>query len=186
MGVPKTPVQIGSLDESSIDLTAGRISQSSANTLLAAVNHLAFDFDHTPTLPSFMNRSVIQIRIYDPLRISGSAPLACRFRRDQLVKKLGKDRTVMGQLVGNKQGLTLKAAGQILKESPCIIQFPPANPERNQKACGGVDGCPDPSLSVLAFEVFFASRTFLFFTNVHNSSSWVSLSSSDFRRLEST
>jgi hypothetical protein len=149
------------------------------------MNHPAFDLDHMPTLAGFMNSSVIQIRIYDPLRITGSAPFACRFRRDYLVIKLGKDRTVMGQLIGNKQGLALKAAGQILKKSPCIIQFPPANPERNQKACGGVDGGPDPGLSILALEVFFTARTFLFFTNVHNSSSWVSLSSSDLRRLES-
>lgn len=56
----------------------------------------------------------------------------------------------MGQLVGNKQGLTLKAAGQILEQPPCIVQFTPANPERNQKARGGIDGGPDPGLSVLA------------------------------------
>jgi len=94
MGVPKTPVQIGSLNVSSIDRATGLIGQSGANTLLGAVNHLAFDFDHTPTLTGFMNRGVIQIRIYDPLRITGPAPFACRCRQDQFVKQLGKDRTL--------------------------------------------------------------------------------------------
>jgi len=62
-----------------------------------------------------MNRSVIQISIYDPLRITGSAPFACRRHREQLVKQLGKDRTVMWQFVGNKQWLALKATGQIFE-----------------------------------------------------------------------
>ena len=92
----------------------------------------------------------------------------------------------MGQFVGNKQGFTLKTARQILKQPPSIVQFAPANPERNQKSRGGVDGRPDPGLPVLALDLLLAARTFLFFTNVHNSSSWVSLSSSDVSRLEST
>ena len=89
MGVPETPVQIGSLDVSSIDRAAGRIGQSGANTLLAAVNHFAFDFDYTPTLAGFMNRSVIQIRINDFLRITRAALFARRCHRDQFVKQLG-------------------------------------------------------------------------------------------------
>ena len=152
MRIPETPVQIGSFYVSSIDRGTGRIGQSGANTLLAAVDHLAFDLDHTPILAGFMNRSVIQIGIYDPLRLTGSAPFACRRHRDQLVKQFSKDRTVMRQFVGNKQWLALKATGQILEQLSSIVQFAPTDPERNQKSRGGVDGRPDPGLSVLALK----------------------------------
>lgn len=89
MGIPETPVQIGSLDVSSIDRGAGRISQSGDNTLLITVNHLAFDFDYTPTLTGFMNRSVIKIRIDDLLRSTWAAPFARWCRGNQFVKQLG-------------------------------------------------------------------------------------------------
>jgi hypothetical protein len=88
MSFPEAPVQIGSLDVSSIDRAAGRISQSGANTLLAAMNHLAFDFNYTPTLAGFMNRSVIQIRINDLFWITWAVPFACRCHRNQFVKQL--------------------------------------------------------------------------------------------------
>lgn len=92
----------------------------------------------------------------------------------------------MGQFVGNKQWLVLKTTSQILEQLSSIVQFAPSDPERNQKSRGGVDGRPDPGLPVLVLKVSLATRTFLFFTKVHNSSSWVSLSSSDVSRLEST
>jgi hypothetical protein len=53
MGVPKTLVQIGSLDVSSINRATGQIGQSVANVLLAAVNHLAFNLEQTPRIVQF-------------------------------------------------------------------------------------------------------------------------------------
>ena len=120
--LPETPVQIGSFYVSSIDRGTGRIGQSGANTLLAAVDHLAFDLDHTPILAGFMN-SVIQIGIYDPLRLTGSAPFACRRHRDQLVKQFSKDRTVMRQFVGNKQWLL---------SNPCSCRARPIRAHRSR------------------------------------------------------
>lgn len=68
----------------------------------------------------------------------------------------------MGQFVVNKQRFTLQSARQILEQLPSIVQFAPANPERNNKSRGGVDGRSDPSLSVLGRELLLAARTFLF------------------------
>lgn len=54
-----------------------------------------------------MDRSVIQIRINDPLRITRPAGFASRCLWNQFVKQFAQDCTVMGQVIRNNQGLAL-------------------------------------------------------------------------------
>ncbi len=186
MGVPQSPVQIGTFDIRSIDCLARRLLQSRTDLLLTTVDHFALDLDHPPILAGLMNRGIMQIIINDTLWAWGPPGLARRRRRNQFVKQLAKDRPVMGEFIRDKQGLALTAVSQILQNSPGIVQFATADPERNQQARGGVDGRPDPRPPVLTFDIFGAARTFLFFTKVHSSSSCVSVSSNEVNRLEST
>lgn len=133
-----------------------------------------------------MNRSIIQIRIDDPLRVARPPGFSRGSRRYQFMKQLTKDLAVMGQLLGDKHRLTRSSVGQITQHLSSIVQFAPANPEDDQQSCGGVDGRPDPRLPVLIFNVCVAVRTFLFFSKVHNSTRWASVNCSDVSRPEST
>ena len=55
----------------------------------------------------------------------------------------------MWQFIRDKQGLALTTDSQILQHLPGIVQFTPANIERNQQARGGIDSRPDPRAPVL-------------------------------------
>jgi len=186
MGIPQPPVQIGTFDICGVDRLTGRLCQSRKNVLLAPIDHLTFDLDHLRTLARLMNRGVIQIRINDLLRIPGPPGFARRCWRVQFVKQLAQNRAVMGQFIRDKQGLALTAGGQIFQYPPSIVQSASANPESNQQPRGGIYSRPDPRPSVLVFEVFGTARTFLFFTKVHSSSSWASVSFNEASRPEST
>jgi len=186
MGIPKAPVQIGTLNVRCVYRSAGRFCQSFQNALLVAVNYFTLNFHNHSTLPSLVNRGVIQIRINDTLRIARPPAFASGNRRNQLMKQLAKDRGVMGQFIGDKQWLGRCAISKIPQHTPGIVQFAPSNPECDQQPCGGVDCRPDPGSSVLVLDVFWIVRTFLFFTKVHSSSNWASVRCSDFSKSEST
>ncbi len=70
-----------------------------------------------------MYRGIIKILIDNPLRLAGPPTFTGLHRWNQIVEKLGKYSAVMGQLVGNKQRLAFKAAYQIFKQPPSIVQF---------------------------------------------------------------
>src|SRR5664279_37181 len=92
----------------------------------------------------------------------------------------------MWQFIRDKQWLAFTAGGQVFQHLSGIVQFASANPERNQQARGGVDGCPDSRLPVLVLDILGTARNFLFITKVHSSSSCASVSSSEVSRPEST
>ena len=150
------------------------------------MNNFAFDFSHTPALSCFMNSGVVQISINNLLRTPRSSRLACRHHRDQRVKQLSQHGAIMGQFIRDKQGLVLAARSQVLQHLPGIVKTSSPNPEGNQQSRGGVDSCPDPRLPVLTLNVFGATRTFLFFTKDHSSSSCTSVSFNEVRSPEST
>jgi len=121
VGIPQSPVQIGTFDIRGVNRLTGRFRQSSKNVLFAPVNYDSLDFDHSSTLARLVTRGVIQVRINNHFWIPWPTGFACRSLRTQFVKQFTQDCAVMGQFVRDKQGLALAAVGQVRKHLAGVV-----------------------------------------------------------------
>ena len=69
--VPQSPVKVRSFGIRGVDGAAWRVLQPLLDSLLVAVNDVAFDLDDSPRDTGLTNRSIIQIFIHYPISISG-------------------------------------------------------------------------------------------------------------------